>query len=326
LSPADPPKAPRISVVTPSFNQGRFLEQCIASVLEQDYSDLEYIVIDGGSSDESVEVLRRHERHFAFWVSEPDNGQSDALNKGFRRATGDLAVWLNADDFFLPGAFAAVAAAYQQNPQASFYFGDGWRADETGRLVSRMFPEGRVCWKPDALRYGLDYILQPATFISLRRLVEIDYIDAGLHYGMDWDLWLRLARLADPVAVPICLAASREHGESKTAVGAFPRTEELRRIGEKHTGLLATPGAVLYYLDALRPSALQRPEVYPASFVEELDDFARAAQRLLSQWSAGADGFPFSDEADPQKPSWFLVLARGLRRLLRRLLRLLPSA
>ena len=116
---------PRISVVTPSFNQGRFLEQCITSVLNQDYPDLEYIVIDGGSSDESVDVLRRYEKHFAFWVSEPDKGQSDALNKGFRRATGDLAVWLNADDFFLPGAFAAVAAAYQQNPDASFYFGDG---------------------------------------------------------------------------------------------------------------------------------------------------------------------------------------------------------
>jgi Glycosyl transferase family 2 len=315
---------PRISVVTPSFNQGRFLEQCITSILEQDYPDLEYIVIDGGSSDESVEVLRRYERHFAFWVSEPDKGQSDALNKGFRRATGDLAVWLNADDFFLPGAFAAVAAAYQQNPQASFYFGDGWRADETGRLVSRMFPERGVCWKADALRYGLDYILQPATFISRRRLEEIGYIDADLHYGMDWDLWLRLAQLADPVALPVCLAASREHGETKTAVGAFPRTEELRRIAEKHTGLAATPGAVLYYLQSLRSSAKQRPDLYPVPFIEALEDFAIATQRMLPRWSAWSDGFPFLVEPEPDPPPPPpppLPVVPWPRRLVRRLLR-----
>jgi hypothetical protein len=297
---------PRISVVTPSFNQGRFLEQCITSVLEQDYSDLEYIVIDGGSSDESVEVLRRHEHHFAYWVSEPDSGQSDALNKGFRRATGDLAVWLNADDFFLPGAFAAVAAVYRQNAGASFYFGDGWRADEAGNLVSRMFPERGVLWKPDALRYGLDYILQPATFINRRRLTEIGYIDAGLHFGMDWDLWLRLTRLADPAPVPACLAASREYAATKTAAGAFPRAEELRRIAEKHTGLAATPGAVLYYLQALRHSARQSPEVYSTPFIEALEEFARAAQRLLPRWSAAADGFPFlvepEPEPEPEKP------------------------
>jgi glycosyltransferase involved in cell wall biosynthesis len=315
---------PRISVVTPSFNQGRFLEQCVTSVLNQDYPDLEYIIIDGGSSDQSIEVLRRYEKHFAFWVSEPDKGQSDALNKGFRRATGDLAVWLNADDFFLPGAFAAVAAAYQQNPDASFYFGDGWRADETGSLISRMFPERGVLWKSDALLYGLDYILQPATFISRRRLAEIGYIDAGLHYGMDWDLWLRLSRLADPVAVPVCLAASREHGETKTSIGAFPRTEELRRIAEKHTGLAATPGAVLYYLQALRHSARQRPDVYPVPFIEALEEFARAAQKLLPRWSAWADGFPFLIEQEPEPPPPPALpppIVPWPRRLIHRLLR-----
>jgi hypothetical protein len=300
LPAAEPCLAPKITIVTPSFNQGRFLERCITSVLEQDYPHLEYIVIDGGSTDESVAILRRHERHFAFWVSEADAGQSDALNKGFSRATGDLLAWLNADDFFLPGAFAAVARVYREQPRASFYFGDGWRADESGRLVRRYFSSGILRWAPDALCYGLDYILQPATFMRRQCLIEAGGIDAGLHYGMDWDLWLRLARLADPVPVPACLAASREYAATKTSTGAFPRAEELRRIAERHTGLPMTPGALLYYLGTLRQAAEQSPDVYSTAFLKALTGFYAEVQRLLPRWSAGPDGFPTTRAAAPE--------------------------
>src|SRR5262245_32047801 len=120
---------PKISIITPSYNQAHFLETCITSVLSQEYSDLEYIIIDGGSTDGSVEIIKKYENQITFWVSEPDEGQSHAINKGFQRATGAIVAWLNSDDFYLPGALTAVAEAHRSAPHASFYFGDGWRVD-----------------------------------------------------------------------------------------------------------------------------------------------------------------------------------------------------
>src|SRR5262245_9832375 len=118
---------PRISIVTPSFNQACFLEQCLLSVLDQRYPDLEFLVLDGGSTDGSVEIIRRYENRLTHWVSEPDGGQSAAINRGFCRATGDVVAWLNSDDYYLPGALERIADAYRKSPDASFYFGDGWR-------------------------------------------------------------------------------------------------------------------------------------------------------------------------------------------------------
>jgi glycosyltransferase involved in cell wall biosynthesis len=109
---------PKISIVTPSFNQGRFIEKTILSVIEQDYPNLEYIIIDGGSTDESVEIIKKYEKHLAYWVSEPDRGQSHAINKGFERATGEIFGWLNSDDWYHPGALKALAEAFAANPEA----------------------------------------------------------------------------------------------------------------------------------------------------------------------------------------------------------------
>jgi glycosyltransferase involved in cell wall biosynthesis len=113
---------PKISIVTPSFNQGRFIEKTILSVIEQDYPNLEYIIIDGGSTDESVEVIKKYDQHLAYWVSEPDRGQSHAINKGFERATGEIFGWLNSDDWYHPGALKAVAEAFAANPEAGAEF------------------------------------------------------------------------------------------------------------------------------------------------------------------------------------------------------------
>jgi glycosyltransferase involved in cell wall biosynthesis len=286
-------------VVTPSYNQGRFLEQCIRSVLEQDYPDLEYLILDGGSTDGSVDVIRRYGRRLAFWVSERDGGQGAAINRGFRLATGDVVAWVNADDFYLPGALARVADAYRADPTASFFFGDGWRVDEAGQKVGNFFPGGRVRFHEPALVFGLNYVLQPAAFINRGHLAAVGYLDPALKYGMDSDLWIRLARRAAPVAVPNALAASREYAATKTATGAFERAEELRRIAERHSGLGMTPGALCYFLDTLNRLAERRPDVFPPHFLSAIQIFWLTVTRLLGRHGARADGFPACGDEGP---------------------------
>ncbi len=296
------PDLPRISIITPSYNQGRFLDQCLRSVIESGYPNLEYLVIDGGSTDESVQIIQRHRQHLAFWVSEPDGGQSDAINKGVRRATGDVIAWLNSDDFYLPNALQAVAAAYCRQPDAGFYFGNGWRVDESGQPLSQFFRDGNVLFKRQAFVYGLNTILQPAAFINRKHLRNENLLDAQLKYGMDSDLWLRLARSAEPEPIEACLAASREYGETKTSTGGFPRAEELRQIAEKHSGVPLTPGALLYYLDTLQRLTKQHPDIYPRAFRSELHRFWTAVSERLAIYGAGPDGFPLADEIKPNTP------------------------
>jgi hypothetical protein len=309
------PTLPRISIVTPSFNQGRFLEECIVSVLNQGYPRLEYIVIDGGSTDASLEIIRRYQDRFSFWVSERDGGQADGINKGFGRATGDLVAWLNSDDFYLPGALMRIAEAYQKNPDASFYFGNGLRVDSAGRTLASFFPDDRIVFRREALLHGLNYILQPATAISRRHLLTAGDLDSELRYGLDTDLWLRLSALTEPQPVPFNLAASREYGETKTASGAFPRVEELRRIAERHSGIGMTPGALCYLLDTLTRLAEERPDVYPPSFRRDIAQFWQATSALLERHGARADGFPSTNLHPPAGEVRPAIAGRLWRRL-----------
>src|SRR4030095_855946 len=156
---------PAITVITPVYNGVDFLEQCIASVLAQQYPTLQYGIGDGGSTDGTLDVVRRYEDRLAFWSSEPDRGQADALNKGFGRASGELVCWLNADDFLYPGAFAEAVAAYKAAPDAPFYFGNGDRVDRGGRVTGEFFPDGNVTFRRDALVFGLNLFLQPGTLL-----------------------------------------------------------------------------------------------------------------------------------------------------------------
>jgi glycosyltransferase involved in cell wall biosynthesis len=130
---------PRVSIITPSYNQASFLEETICSVLEQDYANLEYIIVDGGSKDGSVEIIRRYESQLAWWVSEPDQGQTDALNKGFGMASGDILAWLNSDDTYLPGAISGAVEYLMSHPEAGLVYGDANLVDENGTVISR-FP------------------------------------------------------------------------------------------------------------------------------------------------------------------------------------------
>ena len=290
-------KPPRITVITPSLNQGRFLDAAIRSVLDQNYPDLEYFIFDGGSTDESLDIIRSHESKLAGWTSEKDSGQSDAINKGFARATGRLVAWLNSDDFYLPGALAHAAAAYNQQPDASFFFGRCLRTDEAGRRQGEYVSAPRLLFNRDALVYGLNFIAQPATFINREYLLQVGPLNPALKWGMDTDLWLRLSAAAEPLAIDKLLAASREYAQTKTSSGSFTRVEELRRIAEEHSGVAMTPGAVCYFLDTFLRVVKENPEVFPPEYQGDISRFWASTSALFARWGAAADGTPLQSGA-----------------------------
>jgi len=285
---------PKITIVTPSLNQGRFIRQCIASVLSQQYENLEYFIIDGQSTDDTLAVVKEYENSLDFWISEPDAGQSDAINKGFKRATGDLVAWLNADDFYLPDALKTVAQAYSQCPNAPFYFGDGLRVDEAGDFKENFFPQGRVLFNREALLYGLNYILQPSTFINRSCLEQAGYLDPELHYGMDSDLWMRLSSMGEPCPIAAALAASREYASTKTASGMFERIEELRKISKRHSGAEMTPGVLCYLFEALHRYSCAREDVFDRTYRQMVIEPAWVVTAdLLAKYAAGHNGYPY---------------------------------
>ena len=157
-------KFPKISVAIPSFNQGQYIEDTITSILDQGYPDVELFVFDGGSTDTTVDVLKKYERHLAFWVSEKDKGQTDAINKGLRRATGQIVAYLNSDDFFLPNALNYVAQAYLAHPNAGLYTGNGIIVD--GRKEKPRPYMRQIGYTYESLLRGSCYLLQPSTFIN----------------------------------------------------------------------------------------------------------------------------------------------------------------
>lgn len=285
---------PRITVITPSLNQGRFLEQAIKSVLDQSYSNLEYIVVDGLSTDETPSLLEKYRASLASCIQESDEGQSDAINKGISRATGELVGWLNADDFLLSGALRELAQAFTADPDASFYFGDGVRTDEQGKEKTEFFPGGRVAFRRSALIWGLNFILQPAAFVNRRVAGSELALDKSLNWGMDSDLWLRLSKIADPQPIQSRLAASREYDSTKTRSASFERVEELRQIAQRHSGSEITPGVLCYFLDTLRRECLRSPEVFPTKYINELEKFWSSSARLMKRFGANAEGFPGS--------------------------------
>ncbi len=156
------PNLPHVSIITPSYNQAQFLEETIRSVISQDYAGIEYIIIDGGSTDGSVEIIRQYASRVAHWVSEPDQGQADAINKGFQRATGDIVTWLNADDVYVTrDAIRLVVMAFQAHPHADIVYGDAMTIDEQGYVRRvRLLPD----FDPQLLLRTC-YLVQPAVFL-----------------------------------------------------------------------------------------------------------------------------------------------------------------
>jgi len=217
---------PLVSVVTPSYNQGRFLEQTIQSVLVQEYPAVEYILVDGGSTDDSRAIIERYAEHFSWWVSEPDHGQSDAIRKGFAHATGDILCWLNSDDLFAPGAISRAVQALEADPGLGFVYGNAISIDQYGRPMNDMkFTQLGM----DDLA-AFEIICQPAVFMHRAAYEGAGGVDPGYHLLMDHHLWLRIAARWPIRYVDCTLAFARRHGEAKNVTQAESFGREARRI------------------------------------------------------------------------------------------------
>jgi glycosyltransferase involved in cell wall biosynthesis len=219
-------RTPLVSIVTPSFNQAEFLEAAMRSVLAQDYPAIEYLVVDGGSSDGSVEIIRSRSGRITWWASEPDEGQAEAINKGLARARGEVVAWLNSDDLYLPGAVSQAVAALNAAPEAGLVFGDAITIDEKGRPLNTLRFGN---WGLQELM-GFRIICQPAVFMRRRTLEQSGLLDPAYHFMLDHHLWLRIARRAPVQHVPALWAAARHHSGAKNVSQATGFGRETYRI------------------------------------------------------------------------------------------------
>ncbi len=204
---------PRVSIITPSYNQASYLEATIQSVLTQDYPNMEYIIVDGGSTDGSVEIIRKYAAKLAWWVSERDKGQTDAINKGFARATGDILAWINSDDTYLPGAVAEAASYLQAHPEAGMVYGDANLVDGEGNLLGP-FPARQTDYH--RLRQGYVHIPQQSSFFRAALWRQVGPLDPSFYFAMDYDLWVRLAKIAPLHYYPRLWANFRLHSSGKS--------------------------------------------------------------------------------------------------------------
>ena len=214
---------PKISIVIPSYNQGQFLEETILSVIDQQYPNLELFVVDGGSTDNSVDVIKKYEQHLTWWVSEKDNGQSEAINKGLKKTNGEIVCWVNSDDLLMPGSLQVISSAFMSAPmQVGLIHGGAivFKADK--------IKETRLTYQsPNKEAYLSGMVFpQPAAFFRKSLLDKVGYLNEQLHYGMDYDLFLRLALVCDFLPIDNVLAKYRLHQQSKSV------SESNRFIGD----------------------------------------------------------------------------------------------
>jgi glycosyltransferase involved in cell wall biosynthesis len=253
---------PSITIVTPSFNQAQFLERTIRSVLDQEYPGLEYLVMDGGSADGSVEIIRRYAERLTYWTSGPDAGQAAAINAGWRMAQGEIIAWQNSDDVYLPGALQAAGQAFRDHPEAVIVYGQTRRVDAEGHSLGTM----GSAFRHRTLLYSHQLIPLPSAFFRRSAVEAVGMLDESLHYSMDLDLLLRLAPIAPPLMLQLTLAEATIHADAKTTRDrgiAAAETHRVRLRYARGVGALlvrAQPGLswVFSQMPAWMRSALKR--------------------------------------------------------------------
>jgi len=244
-----PADLPLVSIVTPSFNQARFLEETIRSVLDQDYPRIEYIIVDGGSTDGSDDIIKKYADKLAWWVSGKDEGQTDAINKGFNRANGRILAWLNSDDTYKPGAVSAAVKYLGEHPEIGMVYGDAYFIDEHGNWIGT-FPAAQTDHR--RLRQGYVHIPQQSMFFRADLWREVGPLDPGFYFAMDYDLWVRISKRAEIHYLAGQVWANfRLHSSGKTIAADDRCWPEMLRVHYRDGGSFFSIIVAKYYFRKL---------------------------------------------------------------------------
>jgi glycosyltransferase involved in cell wall biosynthesis len=233
-----------VSIITPSYTQDRYIEKTIQSVLAQDYPQIEYRIIDGGSTDSTVEVIKKYENRLAGWVSEKDHGQTDAINKGFGQAQGDILAWINSDDTYEPGAVRAAVTYLQEHPDVGMVYADCNYINEAGDVIGKF---NAAQTNSRLLRRGYTHIPQQTMFFRAELWKQVGPLDPSFYFAMDYDLWTRIAARTKLKYIPQTWANFRLHTSGKTLLADDRCWPEMIRVHYRNGGSFFSVIVAKYY-------------------------------------------------------------------------------
>jgi glycosyltransferase involved in cell wall biosynthesis len=234
-----------VTIVTPSYNQADFLEETIHSVLNQTYPSIQYIIVDGGSNDGSLEIIKKYAPSISNWVSEKDNGQTDAINKGFALAEGEILAWLNSDDTLLPNTVSEAVEYLQTHPETGLVYGNANYIDDKSRIIGK-FPSAQT--NLAKLRRGYVHIPQQSSFFRKSLWDRVGPLDPKFFFAMDYDLWVRLAKISELKYIPNTWANFRLHSGAKTITADDQCWPEMLKVHFRDGGSIIAPIVIKYYM------------------------------------------------------------------------------